>query len=236
MPEGDTIHRVAAPVRGGARRQGDRARRRAQRSLAAASSRRRARRADARVGRGVRQAPAPELLRRPGRPQPPRHERPLVRPRRRPAELRQAVAASSPPGRAIASQSGGKILRMTSAARARNDPVLLQLGPDPLRPGYDRGGGRRAAARLRAGGPGRRGVARPDADRRDRQRDPDRGVLPPRGQPLAAGRRAEAETRPRRSSTAQQLGDGDRRSRPDAGRSRSTAAPARPARAAAAGS
>ena len=26
---------------------------------------------------------------------------------------------------------------MTSAARARNDPVLLQLGPDPLRPGYD---------------------------------------------------------------------------------------------------
>jgi endonuclease-8 len=41
-------------------------------------------------------------------------------------------------GPAIASQSGGKILRMTSAARARNDPVLLQLGPDPLRPGYDR--------------------------------------------------------------------------------------------------
>ena len=40
-------------------------------------------------------------------------------------------------GPAIASQSGGKILRMTSAGRARNDPVLLQLGPDPLRPGYD---------------------------------------------------------------------------------------------------
>ena len=40
-------------------------------------------------------------------------------------------------GPAIASQNGGKILRMISAARARNDPVLLQLGPDPLRPGYD---------------------------------------------------------------------------------------------------
>ena len=41
-------------------------------------------------------------------------------------------------GPALANQNGGKILRMTSAARARNDPVLLQLGPDPLRPGYDR--------------------------------------------------------------------------------------------------
>ncbi len=40
-------------------------------------------------------------------------------------------------GPAIANQNGGKILRITSAARARNDPVLLQLGPDPLAPGYD---------------------------------------------------------------------------------------------------
>lgn len=38
---------------------------------------------------------------------------------------------------AVAAQSGGRILRMTSAARARNDPVLLQLGPDPLASGYD---------------------------------------------------------------------------------------------------
>jgi len=38
---------------------------------------------------------------------------------------------------AFASQSGGKILRLTSAARARNDPVLLRLGPDPLAPGFD---------------------------------------------------------------------------------------------------
>ena len=40
-------------------------------------------------------------------------------------------------GRAIASQNGGKILRLVSASRARNDPALLQLGPDPLRPGFD---------------------------------------------------------------------------------------------------
>jgi len=40
-------------------------------------------------------------------------------------------------GAAVAIQNGGKILRLTSAARARNDPVLLQLGPDPLAPGFD---------------------------------------------------------------------------------------------------
>lgn len=50
-------------------------------------------------------------------------------------------------GRAIASQSGGKILRLVSASRARNDPALLQLGPDPLRPGFDP---EAAAARIRA--------------------------------------------------------------------------------------
>ena len=40
-------------------------------------------------------------------------------------------------GRAIASQTGGKILRLVPASRARNDPALLQLGPDPLRPEFD---------------------------------------------------------------------------------------------------
>lgn len=40
-------------------------------------------------------------------------------------------------GKGVASQSGGKILRLLSAARARNDPALLQLGPDPLRRGFD---------------------------------------------------------------------------------------------------
>jgi endonuclease VIII len=40
-------------------------------------------------------------------------------------------------GRAIASQTGGKLLRLVSESRARNDPVLRRLGPDPLRPGFD---------------------------------------------------------------------------------------------------
>jgi endonuclease-8 len=40
-------------------------------------------------------------------------------------------------GAAVASQRGGKALRMSSAAHVRNDPVLLRLGPDPLAPGFD---------------------------------------------------------------------------------------------------
>lgn len=40
-------------------------------------------------------------------------------------------------GRSVAHTSGGKILRLVPAARARNDPALAQLGPDPLRPGFD---------------------------------------------------------------------------------------------------
>jgi len=55
-------------------------------------------------------------------------------------------------GRSIAAQTGGKLLRLVSESRARNDPALMQLGPDPLRPGFDRGA---AAARLRAAGPER---------------------------------------------------------------------------------
>ena len=50
-------------------------------------------------------------------------------------------------GRGVASQSGGKLLRLVSASRARNDPALLQLGPDPLRPEFDP---EAAAARLLA--------------------------------------------------------------------------------------
>jgi endonuclease VIII len=38
---------------------------------------------------------------------------------------------------ALAAQSGGKLLRLISAARVRHDPALLQLGPDPLGPGFD---------------------------------------------------------------------------------------------------
>jgi endonuclease-8 len=40
-------------------------------------------------------------------------------------------------GSGLAAQSQGKLLRLTSAARARNDPALLELGPDPLAPGFD---------------------------------------------------------------------------------------------------
>jgi endonuclease-8 len=55
-------------------------------------------------------------------------------------------------GPAVAAQTGGKLLRLVSESRARNDPGLAQLGPDPLRPGFDR---ERAAAGLLAAGPGR---------------------------------------------------------------------------------
>jgi endonuclease-8 len=41
-------------------------------------------------------------------------------------------------GRAIASQRGGKLLRLVSESRLRNDPGLIQQGPDPLAPGFDR--------------------------------------------------------------------------------------------------
>lgn len=55
-------------------------------------------------------------------------------------------------GRGIASQTGGKLLRIVSESRARNDPGLLRLGPDPLRPGFDV---EAAADRLRRLGAGR---------------------------------------------------------------------------------
>jgi endonuclease-8 len=40
-------------------------------------------------------------------------------------------------GRAIASQTGGKLLRIITESKLRNDPALRRLGPDPLRPGFD---------------------------------------------------------------------------------------------------
>jgi endonuclease-8 len=55
-------------------------------------------------------------------------------------------------GRAIAAQTGAKLLRLTSETRARNDPALMQLGPDPLRPDFDVDG---VAERLRRYGAGR---------------------------------------------------------------------------------
>ncbi|HEX2127908.1 MAG TPA: DNA-formamidopyrimidine glycosylase family protein [Solirubrobacterales bacterium] len=51
-----------------------------------------------------------------------------------------------------AAQTGGKLLRIVSLSRARNDPALAQLGPDPLRAGFDP---EAAAERLRRMGAGR---------------------------------------------------------------------------------
>lgn len=51
-------------------------------------------------------------------------------------------------GRGIASQNGGKILRIVTESKLRNDPSLRRLGPDPLRPGFD---AEVAAQRLRSG-------------------------------------------------------------------------------------
>ena len=53
-------------------------------------------------------------------------------------------------GRAVAAQTGGQILRLVSESRVRNDPGLMQLGPDPLRPEFAA-----AAAAVRLLGMGR---------------------------------------------------------------------------------
>jgi endonuclease VIII len=55
-------------------------------------------------------------------------------------------------GPSVAAQSGGQILRIVSTSRARNDPGLMQLGPDPLGPGFDSGA---AARHLLEAGRGR---------------------------------------------------------------------------------
>ena len=51
-----------------------------------------------------------------------------------------------------AAQTAGKLLRIVSRSRARNDPALAQLGPDPLRGDFDP---ESAADRLRRMGAGR---------------------------------------------------------------------------------
>jgi endonuclease VIII len=55
-------------------------------------------------------------------------------------------------GRGVAAQRGGKVLRLVTSSRARNDPGLMQLGPDPLVSGFDAD---EAAARLLRAGAGR---------------------------------------------------------------------------------
>lgn len=70
-----------------------------------------------------------------------------------------ANSLASPPwlllagGDRFAAQTGGKLLRLVGESRARNDPLLLRLGPDPLGPAFDRA---ETAARLRSMGVGRK--------------------------------------------------------------------------------
>jgi endonuclease-8 len=54
-------------------------------------------------------------------------------------------------GRGVAAQLGGKLLRLLSESRARADPALIQLGPDPLSSDFGR---EEAARRLLEGGRG----------------------------------------------------------------------------------
>jgi endonuclease VIII len=63
---------------------------------------------------------------------------------RRPWLLLAAAAA-------VAAQNGGKTLRLTSEGRARNDPALRRLGPDPLREGFEVGSAADRLRRLAAG-------------------------------------------------------------------------------------
>jgi endonuclease-8 len=55
-------------------------------------------------------------------------------------------------GLAVAAQTAGKILRLTSEAKLRNDPTLRRLGPDPLRPDFELA---EASERMRRLGAGR---------------------------------------------------------------------------------
>lgn len=52
---------------------------------------------------------------------------------------------------ASAAQFGGKLLRIVSESRLRNDPALMQLGPDPLRPEFDLPDAARRLRRMGAG-------------------------------------------------------------------------------------
>jgi endonuclease-8 len=74
----------------------------------------------------------------------------LIRANRRPPRGRPWLLLAS--GEAVAAQFGGKLLRLVSESRIRNDPALARLGPDPLAPGFELDA---AAARLLRTGPGR---------------------------------------------------------------------------------
>ena len=208
MPEGDTIHRVArrfeAALVGKEIARG----RCPNGTLAAAPARVGARRANARVRRGVRQAPAAELLRRPGRPQPSRDERSLVRSRRRSAELRKALA-------------GARRRAGDREPERRQDPADDQRRARPQRSGAaaaraptrcDPATTRRRPPRACSPTSRRSPSARPCSTRRliagiGNVIRIEACFIPGR-QPMAAGRRADSR-RGRRDRRREQLGDGD---------------------------
>ena len=115
--------------------------------------------------------------------------------RRRPPALRHAVAAARLGAGDRRADAAASSCGWSASRGPRNDPGLPQLGPDPLRPGFDVA---EAAARACAAiGAGREvGDALLDQrhHRRDRQRDPQRGAASRPDQPLAQGRGPEPRT------------------------------------------
>ena len=111
-------------------------------------------------------------------------------------------------GPAPAHVSGGKILRLVSAAKARNDPAIRSLGPDPLRPGFD---DEAAAARILGWEPSERiGAALLDQSLLAGIGNVIRieALWLSRGEPVAADRRPH-RARGGGARHPQQVGDGD---------------------------
>ena len=187
MPEGDTIHRAARRLNAALAGREMELRRRAEPALAASPPRRRAAGPHARARRGARQAPARPLLGRPRPPQPPRDERALVDRRRRPAALRQALAACSPSGRvdrrADRRQAAAPGQRVAGCATTR---CCASSARTRCAPGFDVAEAAAAPARAGRRARDRRGAARPADRRRGRQRDPQRGLLRARVSPWRA--------------------------------------------------
>ena len=104
-------------------------------------------------------------------------------------------------GPAIANQNGGKILRLDERLPGPQRPGAPPARPRPAPPGLRP---EEATARLLGYEPSvpvGEALLDQTPDRRDRQRDPDRGLLPAGDQPLAADRRPERRGGAGRSST-----------------------------------
>ncbi len=95
-------------------------------------------------------------------------------------------------GRAIAAQTGRQDpARWSSESRARNDPALAQLGPDPLRPGFDvADAAARACARPAPGASSATRCSTSGSSPGSATRSGSRPASRPRISPWRAGRRA----------------------------------------------